>query len=84
MPRRDIEWIESGCAEGMEALDYQFALGKPRARRIAPPGRLNLILERLRFYGVKRNRWRRAWMRWKIVLRVRATDFLSSTRGRFS
>jgi len=84
MSRHDIEWIESGCAEGMEALDYQFSLGTPRPRRMAPPGRLNLILERLRFYGLKRSRWRRAWTRWKIVLRVRAADLLSSTKGRFS
>ena len=84
MPRHDIEWIESGCAAGMEALGYEFAFGKPRARRISRPSRVSLFFERLRFYGVNRFRWQRGWTRWKIVLRVRATDLLSSTRKRFS
>jgi hypothetical protein len=84
LPRRDLEWIESGCAAGMEALGYGFALGKPRAARIERPGRVSFFLDRLRYYGVKPFRWRRAITRWKIVLRVRATDLLSSARQRVS
>ena len=76
MPRRDIEIIESGCAEGMEALGYEFVLGKPRAMRIERQGSVNYFLDRLRYYGVKRFRWRRALTRWKIVLRLRATHLL--------
>ena len=84
MPRHDLEWIESGCASGMEALGYEFALGKPRATRNERPGRVNFVLDRLRFYGLEPFRWRRGIMRWKMALRVRAMHLLSATRRRFS
>jgi hypothetical protein len=84
MPRRDIELIESACAAGMEALGYEFALGKPRVMRIERPGRVNFFLDRVRYYGVQRFRWRRGITRLKIVLRVRANHLLSSTKQRFS
>jgi hypothetical protein len=80
MPRDDIEWIESGCAAGMEALGYEFAFGKRRAGVITRPGRVNFFLDRLRFYGVSRRRWWRAWTRWRIVLRVRATYLVRKVR----
>jgi hypothetical protein len=84
MPRRDIELIESGCAAGMEALGYEFTLGRPKAAQIKPEGRMSFLVDRLRFYGLRPVRWRRALTRWKIVLRVRASHLLSSTRKRIS
>ena len=84
MPRRDLDWIESGCAAGMESLGYEFALGKPRATPKERLGRSNLVLDRVRFYGLKRFRWRRGIMRWRIALRVRARHLLFSTMRRFS
>lgn len=68
----------------METLGYEFAFSKPRARLMTRPGRVIGFLDRLRFYGVNRTRWWRAWTRWKIVLRVRARYLLSSIRQRFA
>jgi hypothetical protein len=83
MPRREIEWIESACAAGMEALGYEFTSGRPHPRPVARPGRLVGVSDQVRFYGVNRTRWWRAATRWKIVLRVRARYLLSSVRGLF-
>jgi hypothetical protein len=79
MPRRDIEWIESACAEGMETLGYDFAFGTPRVRPMSQPGRTTLFVDRLRFYGMDRVRWRRAATRWNIALRARMRQLLSWT-----
>jgi hypothetical protein len=84
MSRDDIEWIESVCGAGMEELGYEAAFGKSRARRIHRPGRVSFLLDRLRFYGLDRTRWSRAWTRWKIVLLIRARYLLTAIapRGR--
>jgi hypothetical protein len=77
MPRRDIETIEAACAAGMEAVGYEFSFTKPRATPIIPPTKADLLIDRLRFYRWNWGRWRRGWMRWKIVLRLRVRYFLS-------
>jgi len=84
LPRHEIEWIESACAAGMEALGYEFACGRPTARVTTPPGRVNLFLDQVRFYRFNRTRWWRALTRRKIALRVRAHSLLSSIRQRFA
>ncbi len=74
LPARDIERIEAICAAGMEALGYPFTIHS-RALNRKPPeklSRVNFWINRLRYYGWNRARWRRGWFRWKMVLRVRA------------
>jgi len=77
MPKQDIEWIESACASGMEALGYSFAGSKPKLAGITAPTEFDLFTDRLRWYRWNWRRWRRGWMRWKIVLRVRLRYLLS-------
>lgn len=77
LPRRDIERIEAACGIGMEAMGYEFSGKKPRVLPITPPTKLEFILDRLRYYGRDKYRWRRGWIRWKVVLRLRLKYFLS-------
>jgi hypothetical protein len=77
LPDDDIRRIEQLCAEGMEALGYAFTAGRPKPVAVAPPPRLLWAADRLRYYGVDPSRWRRGWMRWKILLRLRLRDMLS-------
>ena len=77
MTQRDIEWIESACAAGMTALGYPFTVPKPKPVAISAPSKIGFLLDRLRYYGWDWKRWRRGWMRWKIVLRVRLRYLLS-------
>ena len=74
----DVREIEAGCAEGMRTLGYDFSGPVPPVRHAvhtaapaAPPFAL-LLLERLRYYGTNRERWRRGWLRWRMMARVRA------------
>lgn len=73
----DVVTIEGGCAEGMEALGYRFAHSSSVAEASAKsegtgglPDSLTKVLERLRFYGVRRDRWKRGWARWSLMLRL--------------
>jgi hypothetical protein len=66
-----ISRIEALCAEGMEALNYPFTSSRPRPIALPPATKLGFVLDRLRYYGMDAKRWRRGWMRWKIVLRLR-------------
>lgn len=77
MSQRDIEWIESVCAAGMEALGYDFIGAKPKAPPITPATKFEFVMDRLRYYQWYWGRWRRGWIRWKIVLRVRLRYLLS-------
>ena len=78
MSADEIEWIEAACAEGMEEMSYPFTTSQRRVVTMAPPSRLHVVLDRLRFYSRgDRARLRRGWIRWKIVLRVRARYVLS-------
>lgn len=74
MDAADLATIESVCAGGMEAMGYAFvagggAAGAPQAPR--RQRRWRWVLDRLRYYGVDRRRWRRGAARWKVMLRVR-------------
>ena len=66
-----IARIEALCAEGMEALSYPFTEARPQPIALPPPSKVGFVLDRLRYYGMDSKRWRRGWMRWKIVLRLR-------------
>lgn len=75
MQAEEIRAIEAACAEGMEAWGYQFTAAPPQRR---PPTQaeqrhriLDVLIDRLRYYGRDRARWRQGLLRWKIVLRVR-------------
>lgn len=77
MSRHEVQWVEAACAEGMEALAYPFTMPPPKPLPISAPTKLDFLLDRLRYYGRDWRRWRRGWMRWKIVLRLRIRYFLS-------
>jgi hypothetical protein len=78
MAADDVRRIESLCADGMEALGYPFSAGGV-ARVSRVPSKIEFIRDRLRYYGTDRTRWRRGWMRWKIVLRLRLRSWLPSS-----
>ncbi len=75
LPPQEIQRIEALCAEGMEALGYPFTASKPKSVAMSAPSKIDFLLDRLRYYGWDRKRWRRGWMRWKIVLRLRTRCF---------
>jgi hypothetical protein len=77
MSKSEITRVEAACGIGMEALGYKFSGTKPKVLPIKEPTRLEFIIDRLRFYGWNRYRWRRGWIRWKVVLRLRLKYFLS-------
>lgn len=77
MPAHEISQIEAACGIGMEALGYPFSGAKPKSLPITAPTTLEFVIDRLRFYGWNRYRWRRGAIRWKIVLRLRLRYFLS-------
>ena len=74
MSRSEIREIEAACGLGMEALGYTFSGRAPRitAPAIDGPGFLRRMVERLRYYGTNRERWRRGAVRWRMALRIRA------------
>jgi hypothetical protein len=76
MPSHQVKWIEAACAAGMEAMGYPFSAEKPSPLQLSAPTKLTFVLDRLRYYGLSRQRWRRGWMRWKILLRVSARYLL--------
>lgn len=74
MPERDIRTVESVCGEAMDALGYAFAGGvRPASGGAArrPPARWRAVLDRLRYYGLNRRRWRRGAARWRVMARAR-------------
>jgi hypothetical protein len=87
MSRSDIENIEAVCAEGMTELGYQFTTTRsrsPASARTASSNSLSfpkLVFERLRYYGLNRERWRRGMARWRLMLRVRAHYLVTATLG---
>lgn len=67
-----VKRIEQGCREGMLALRYEFVNDPVSLRASASIPQPNLVSEawnRLRYYGLNRERWRRGWFRWKISLK---------------
>lgn len=84
MSRSEIREIEAACGMGMEALGYAFSGSAPRitAPAIARPGFLHHLVERLRYYGTNRERWRRGAARWRMALRVRAHWLIRRGAGR--
>ena len=77
MSADEIKRVEAACGIGMEAMGYDFSGTKPKVLPIKAPTKLEFIIDRLRFYGWNRYRWRRGWIRWKVVLRLRLKHFLS-------
>ncbi len=92
MKASDIQLIEAYCAEGMAALGYEST--QPRLEGVALPergggmARLGFYLERMRYYGINRERWHHGWARWKVMLGLRQnyylTRFVPSRRKRKS
>jgi len=79
MSPSDIGQIEAACAAGMEALGY-VATTHPKVVKATAPARPNFFrfaLGRLRYHGLNRERWRRSWFRWRMVLRLRARYLLT-------
>lgn len=77
MSKSEITRVEAACGIGMEAMGYDFSGTKPRILPIKAPTKFEFIIDRLRFYGGNRYRWRRGWIRWKVVLRLRLKYLLS-------
>lgn len=74
MPESDIRIIEAVCAEGMEELGYEFVAGRPTfAPTPTAPSetRWRRIVDALRYYGLKPQRWKRGAARWKVMARLR-------------
>jgi len=75
MAQHEVRRIEEICGEGMESLGYSFSQLPGTGRSAAPQrpvaGRTRWVLDRLRYYGLNRDRWRRGAARWKIMLRAR-------------
>jgi len=73
MSARDIEWIETDCGAGMEEMGYPFTTARKTVKRAVRKRQnlLNLLVDRLRYYGLNRERWRRGWFRWKTMLHLR-------------
>lgn len=87
MSASDIARIELLCGEGMEAMGYPFAGSRPAyqpAHAETPVARpfLARALERLRYYGVNGERWRRGIARWRLMLRVRMHYLIGLGLGR--
>ncbi len=76
LSQSEIKQVEAACGIGMEALGYEFAGAKPNLLPITAPTKLEFTLDRLRFYGWNRHRWRRGWIRWKVVLPLRLKYWL--------
>ena len=76
MPLDDIRFIEAACMEGMKALGYAFS-ASPQPLRLAAPSKIDFVLNRLRYYGWSSRRWRRGWIRWKIIIPLRIRYFLT-------
>lgn len=72
-----VKRIEACCAEGMEALGYPFSAAVVKSVAMPPPSKVGFALDRLRYYGLDWKRWRRGWMRWKILLRLRLRGIFS-------
>ena len=76
MSAQDIRAIETACAAGMERMGYELASShRPVRTAQAPTLRrrrfVRLVIDRLRYYGVNRERWRRGMFRWRISTRAR-------------
>jgi len=80
MPADDIKQIEATCAVGMEAMDYPVttSLAKVAVETVPKePNCLCFLLDRLRYYRLNRERWRRAWSRWRMMLQLRVHYLLT-------
>lgn len=82
----EIGTIERMCGEGMEEMGYAFA-GPAPAQRLAleavpaRPAFPALVLERLRYYGINRERWRRGMIRWRMMARARLRHLARAVTG---
>lgn len=83
LPRDEIRRIEEACGMGMEALGYRFA-SRPsppmRAPVINRPGPVRAAVQRLRYYGVNPERWRRGRFDWQLRLRLYLRNLLHRAR----
>jgi hypothetical protein len=74
MPLQKIARIEATCAEGMKALGYQFTSSTAQIAVETVPKRLDFLrflFDRLRYYRLNPERWRRGFFRWKLMLKLR-------------
>ncbi len=79
MRGNEVAEIEAICAEGMAAMGYErTTTSRVIAARPRPPGRIRFGLDRLRYYGVNPERWRRGWARWRMILGLWARYLLDA------
>ena len=78
----DIRKIESWCAEGMRAMEYEFTQHFTPTSfgwRAAKRGAISETIGKLRYFGVDAGRWRHGWARWQLMLRVRVRYYSGMT-----
>lgn len=84
LPPGEVRLIEEACGMGMEALGYAFA-SRPCPRVRAPviqrDGPVRTSVQRLRYYGLNRERWRRGQFDWRLRLRVYLRSLLRPNRS---
>lgn len=81
LPEADIATIKSICAEGRQALGYERETeATPQIGPGYDPGLVVRIRERLLYYGIDRERWRRGLFRWKIQFKSWLRHFLALNR----
>lgn len=75
IPPEDVRIIELACGMGMEALGYSF-VSRPRPAVRDPlierPGLCRASTQRLRYYGLNRERWRRGLFDWRLRFKIYA------------
>ncbi|NOY17710.1 MAG: sulfotransferase [Gammaproteobacteria bacterium] len=83
MKPEDIQLIEALCQEGMELMGYTATQNKGQViieSAGTRPGRLRLILEKLRYYGLNLDRWKHGWVKWRVMLRTRLRYYFGNLR----
>lgn len=76
MPEPDIRKIEAACLTGMKDLGYELTF-----QTVGPEpfkkSRIRFLLERLRYYGLNRDRWQRGVFRWRLTCRLYLRHWLA-------
>jgi hypothetical protein len=73
MPAAEIEMVESICGDGLEALGYPLTARRRTVDASVRAARTKrrFVWHRLQYYGLRRDRWKAGFVRWKIALRRR-------------
>ncbi len=75
----DVAYIESACAIGMREMGYAFTTEAASVPHCSPEHLPFYVFlrDRIRYYGLKSDRWKRGLFRWRMLFRVRTRYFLT-------